>query len=813
MNNTELNANFYNDVRSIFTEKLPEVGGYSVRSGQVEMALSVARSLVSGRFLTVQAGTGVGKTLAYLVPSVIWRLKYGSDPIIISTNTTNLQQQIVDKDYPFICRRLGIPFRLLQAYGRSRYLCLAKLYRLRSNIWRLSPEAADFVGCLSELADIENDSLFYSDRDAEAKEFNGTISEFRSYAGGKVAWNYDIWNSICCDSYSCTKRSCRHYRSCYFYRARQALQGADICVVNHALLCSIMAKGGLGLLFPKICAVIIDEAHHFEDVAAAQSSGRFDRVSSGIFFNSFESLRSGSDFKFLNPDGDLAAFMSEDTDLFGEISDGEDVFGEAAGRNDLYRHADKDKARFAQGWFADVHRVLQKDFDFLGEASERLDFSLQAMYNSSFLPLKKAVKSFLEALQDYYDNQAYKLLDCFEKDSQTAFLDEGWLKKGGVWGEVLEEQIKRLEISITDFRNELFGFACSWEDVLLQERGLDDDNPLSALIGNGQYLLNDFNSNFAACCKIDENSETRGFWLEVNKADVSLKSALLDVSDFIYDNLFAQIKSVVMTSATLKAGDDFSFFQSRVGLNRAEEDKKENLTVKSPFRYQTQALMGIVSDYSRLSDSKRFIRSAASFISEAVRLWQGRTLVLATSKFEVRQICDLISEPLKRNGITVLRQSSGLRAEYVNRMRRARQNREKVVLVGTDSFWEGVDVPGEALSCVIILRLPFTPPDNPIFKIRSRRLGNMAFTNYALPQAVLKFCQGVGRLVRTEKDSGVVFVLDNRLAPDIGKSYGGRFLKTMPPFGVFCRDGDTIINSAWNWYKFGENPEGVRYFS
>lgn len=812
MSNTEQIESFYNDVRSIFTQRLPQYSGYSVREGQVEMALSVARALAAGRFLTVQAGTGVGKTLAYLIPCVLWRLKYGSDPIIISTNTTNLQQQILDKDYPFICESLGLPFRLLKALGRSRYLCLAKLYRLRRNIWRLAPEAVDFVSCLSELTETEGGSLFYTDRGAEAREFNGTLSEFRTYVSGRTDWNRDIWESVCCDSFTCTKRSCRYYGKCYFYRARMALQSCDICVANHALLCSLMAKGGLGLLFPKIGACIIDEAHHFEDVAADQSAGRFGYASNRLFFKCFEALHSGGDNKLLKPDGDLSSLWGDEADFYGELSEDEAVFAEAGGQSARFRSG-KEGKRFAPGWFADVREALRGEFAFLDEDAEALDFSLQALYSGSFLPLKKAAASFLEALQDYYEHKAYRFLDCFEEDSQTAFLDEGWLKKGGVWGEALEQRVRLLEDSVSSFRNEIFALSRQWEEVLLRAGNIDANNTLSALFENGLNLLTEFGNNFAACCKIAEYSESRGFWMESLRGDVSLRSALFDVSNFIYDNLFSQLNTVVMTSATLKAGDGFGFFHSRVGLDRAEEAKKENLTVKSPFSYSTQALLGIVSDSARLSENGIFIRRAAAFISEAAERWQGRTLVLATSKWEVEQICDIICGPLEKRGITVLRQRPGLRSEQVNRMRRAKHNREKIVLVGTDSFWEGVDVPGEALSCVIILRLPFTPPGNPIFKIRARRLGDMAFLNYALPQAVLKFCQGVGRLVRTEKDYGVIFVLDNRLDPRSGKNYGGRFLKTMPPFGVFFQDSDMIIDSAWDWFKFGETPEGVRFFS
>ena len=181
------------------------------------------------------------------------------------------------------------------------------------------------------------------------------------------------------------------------------------------------------------------------------------------------------------------------------------------------------------------------------------------------------------------------------------------------------------------------------------------------------------------------------------------------------------------------------------------------------------------------------------FIKKAAKKWQGRTLVLSTSHTDVHLLSVKLQKELQFEDITVLKQSAGTRAKYVERLRNAKRNREKLVLIGTSSFWEGVDIPGEALSCVIILSLPFEVPDNPLFCLRSRTFGENSFCKYALPLAVLKFCQGFGRLVRTESDRGVVFLLDDRLDPQAGKSYRTKFIKAIPECkAIFAPHRDLI---------------------
>ena len=280
---------YLHDVEKVFTELIPSRSNYSVRQEQVKMALATAQAIAGGGVLLAQAGTGVGKTLAYLVPSVIWRTKYGGGQTLIATYTTNLQQQIFDKDYPFMRERLGMPFRLIQALGRTRYLCLLRFYRMWQNI-RQYPQYAELLGCIGDCIETDNYSLFHPELQDE-EPLRGLTADFRRLTKRFCAWDDTLWPHICAESLSCTKRSCRYFHNCYFYKERALLGGADVCVANHALLCAVLRQDSLSRLVPQIGACIIDEAHHFEDVAIEQMSNSFDGSVSSEFFTSFAAVK------------------------------------------------------------------------------------------------------------------------------------------------------------------------------------------------------------------------------------------------------------------------------------------------------------------------------------------------------------------------------------------------------------------------------------------------------------------------------------------------------------------------------------------
>lgn len=787
---------YLHDVEKVFTDLIPSRSNYSVRQEQVKMALATAKAIAGGGVLLAQAGTGVGKTLAYLVPSVIWRTKYGGGQTLIATYTTNLQQQIFDKDYPFVRERLGMPFRLIQALGRTRYLCLMRFYRMLQNI-RQYPQYAELLGCISDCIETDNYSLFHPELQEE-EPLRGLTADFRRLTKRFCAWDDTIWPHICAESLSCTKRSCRYFHSCYFYKERALLGGADVCVANHALLCAVLRQDSLSRLVPQIGACIIDEAHHFEDVAIEQMSNSFDGSISSEFFTGFAAVKR-SDF---GEDEEYKANSSEQMSLIDEQIGGID--------NKFSSSLAKDNnLNYPSGWFSNLAEAIHRLGAYLPYGGEdRALLSLKSFYYGAFQTLRESVAPYFRALEDYYSNEAYSQLDCFERKSSVAMLNSKWLAVSGGWGQSLALEAEKIKNACNNCLAQLREIEGLWKDIAERAEIDESDNQPGVLLSTALEQLDSFMQNFLVCHDIGDETDALGHWMERGRSGVRLRAARIDISDYLASAFWQQIPSVVATSATLKIDDSFDFFCSRTGIDKIEQSRVNKLSFKSPFHYEYQALLAITSDLGRSGSSNEasnaFLNRAMRFITQAAKLWQGRMLILATSRYEVEKIYDILLHPLAKLGLTLLKQSSGLRAEQIERLRLAKERGEKIVLVGTNSFWEGVDVAGEALSCVVILRLPFTSPDNPFFKIRSKSMGDQAFRKYAIPLAVLKFCQGFGRLVRTEKDRGVVFVLDNRLDLYVGKNYRHYFLHSLPPdCPVIYNQSDILVQQAYQWFRTG----------
>lgn len=787
---------YLGDVERVFTELIPSRSHYSLRQEQVKMALATAQAIAGGKVLLAQAGTGVGKTLAYLVPSIIWRTKYGGGQTLIATYTTNLQQQIFDKDYPFVRERLGFPFRLIQALGRTRYLCLMRFYRLWLNSQQY-PQYGQLLDCIGDCIETDNNSLFHPELQEE-EPLRGLAADFRRLTKRFCAWDDTLWPHICAESLSCTKRSCRYFHNCYFYKERSLLGGADVCVANHALLCAVLRQDSLSRLVPQIGACIIDEAHHFEDVAIEQMSNSFDGSVSSEFFTSFAATKH-SNFASL---GKLEPEASKQMSLIDEPK-------LEANMGSMMVKSEGKNVDYPSGWFSNLAEAISKMATYLPYGAEAdILRALKGFYYGAFQDLRESIVPYFKALEDYYSNEAYSQLDCFESKSRVAMLNSKWLSVAGEWGENLTVEGEKIKKAGNNCAAQLREIESLWKDISERAEIDDSDNGPGVLLSTALEQLDDFIENFRVCHDIDQEAEALGHWIERGRGGVRLRAARVDISDYLAAAFWQQMPSAIATSATLKIDDGFDFFCSRTGVDKIEQSRVDKLSFNSPFHYEYQALVAIASDLGRSGSSEAasdaFLRQAVRFIAQAAKLWQGRTLILATSRYEVEKIYEILQRPLARSGLTLLKQSPGLRAEQIERLRRAKEQAEKIVLVGTDSFWEGVDVAGEALSCVVILRLPFTSPDNPFFKIRSQSMGDQAFRKYAIPLAVLKFCQGFGRLVRTEKDRGVVFVLDNRLDLQVGKNYRRHFLGSLPSAcPVIYNKSDILAQQAYQWYRTG----------
>ncbi|MFI4911710.1 MAG: ATP-dependent DNA helicase [Sedimentisphaeraceae bacterium JB056] len=645
------------DIEAFFSSggKLSEVSSrFELRDDQIKMAMAVSRSFEKGYHLAVEAGTGTGKSFAYLVPAIDFAVN-NNCKIVISTHTINLQEQLINKDLPLLAKAVDGSFKAVLAKGRGNYLCQRRLKYTLDNSRSLFEEAD------INLRDIRTWSL-------ETKD--GTLSSIPTTPRG------DIWDTIKSEHGNCSGRRCPYYNQCFYWKARRSLETADIIVANHALLFSdlSMKAAGLGVL-PDYDAVIIDEAHNIEHVAEEHFGIN---LSSWTISYVLRSLYNDKTHKGL-----LAGKNIEDVvELMDQVKEQSKLFFEQVGQ-----------------WY-----------------------------------------------QDNYSSTNGRCYPGFVNDS-------------------LSESIRKLRLAVS-------------------RRIKDDADDIEA----GDYQL-EIQRNVDRLHEVEENIKAFVnqpqqedneyiYWVEVSGSNFSrryyLRSAPIEAGKDIKNCLFDRFNSVILTSATLSCGSDdqeFKFFASRVGLS-----DYNTLILGSPFDYYNQVTMYVEAGLPE-PNSPDFQERAIEAIEKYLMQTEGKAFVLFTSYTMLRAFADQMAPWLAENGFTLLEQGSGIsRSELLSEFVEDTNS----VLFGTDSFWQGVDVPGEALSNVIILRLPFAVPNHPLIqgKIEKiRKAGGNPFVQYQLPSAIIKFKQGFGRLIRNRLDTGIVAVLDSRV---VTKYYGKKFISSIP---------------------------------
>ncbi len=673
---------------------------YEHRPEQVQMLRAITNSLSYGRHMLIEAGTGVGKSFAYLVPSALFATT-NNTRVVISTNTINLQDQLIKKDIPALKEALGLDVRAAVLKGRSNYLCPRRL----QNIRHFGPNNADEMRVLSKVLvwQLENTS-------GDRNELNLTGPAER-----------DAWVKLSADDDACTTETCaaRMHGTCAFHRAKSAAQNAHILIVNHALLLSDVATGSKVL--PEYDYLVVDEAHHLESATTNALSFRLTQF-------------------------DLARMLKE----IGNQSSG--VLGHLAGAvGDSLRPSDR--AAFGQK----IERAVSQAF--------RLE-----QFNREFFNVLAEFAAFLREgqPQSNYAWQA-RILPPVRKLTEWEEVETMW----GEMSETMRHLLKTLE--------ELYKAAAD----MYSDGNEEVETPMGDL-SNVLRRMTEAHNNLTGL--ILDPSAATVYWIEVNpKGDrLSLNAAPLHVGKLITEHIWNTKNAAVLASATLTTHGEFNYLRNRLGAEMADE-----LALGSPFDYESSTLLFIGNDMPE-PNQPNYEQMLNRAIVNTAKATGGRMLVLFTSYAALKRCAQGITAPLAHDNIFVLEQGEGASA---NTLLESFKSTERAVLLGTKSFWEGVDVPGEALSVVVITKLPFDVPTDPLIAARSETYED-PFNEYYLPEAILKFRQGFGRLIRTQSDRGVVVILDKRV---MTKQYGRLFLESLPQCTVRAASTANLPKEAGKW--------------
>ncbi|MDE3094592.1 MAG: hypothetical protein KGK07_01150 [Chloroflexota bacterium] len=661
------------------------------RPEQVRMAHAVGNAIADGQHLVVEAGTGVGKSLAYLVPSALHASR-NSARTVISTNTINLQEQLTVQDIPLARRILadaGIAdadLRVAQLKGRQNYLCLLRWAAARRQAALPADEAQVLVRMLFWLGRTDT---------GDRAELNLRRSEDPA------------WSRLSAQDAGCLTSQCIYVRdgSCFLHRAKKRAEAAHVLVVNHALLLSDVAAGGNVL--PEYQHLVVDEAHHLEDEATRQ-------------------------FGFTGGEADLIDWLDRLHTRVGREREGGVVGAVLSATRAASQTA---------GPAPDLQRIARALVQSVARAREHVPaffrllqtFAQQHGSGGGEYDERLLINRGMRVQPDWADVEA-AWFDAEERLAETA----------GVVEELAAAIAQADPAEVLD------------RDALAAEAG--------ELCVAGETLRRNITRIIA------EDDRATICWLTLTRRDASpsLSSAPLAVADTLKTRLFGPRESAVLTSATLSTDGHFDYIKQRLGLEAPEE-----LLLGSPFDYRQSTLILTPSDMPEPAQVG-YAAATQSAIIDLVRASEGRALVLFTSHAALRTAYNGIKRPLEEQQILVLGQGiDGAPRQLLA----ALKSSHRTVVLGAASFWEGVDVTGEALSMLIMARLPFAVPSDPVFQARSE-LFDQPFEQYAVPQAILRFKQGFGRLIRRKTDRGVMVVLDRRLR---SKQYGASFLRSLPP--------------------------------
>jgi len=714
---------------------------YEERPEQLTMLRAVAAALQDGEHLIVEAGTGIGKSIAYLLPAVRFAAATGRR-VVVSTNTINLQDQLVQKDLPALAaalaRRTGNPgpdvspassngaFRVALVKGRTNYLCLRR--------WESFLRAETLSPAEAMLA-IKIAVWLEHTRTGDRAELRLSSDELAA------------WHKVCAQAEVCTPLRCPYHRVgvCFLARARAAAESSHIIVVNHALLLSDVAAQSKVL--PDYRYLIIDEAHHLEDEATEQFGAQ---VTEHDLLQALDQLQP-------HTGSHATGLLAEAAALFQRSRLSAAYVG-AALEHAARAQAAVGRARAAvQGLFTDLHAFVAARGD-------------RGLLDQLTLRITPAVRA----------ERGWKGIEL-----SWAALRDQWLSVAQGVAALLTDLESLALGSVADEDSPL---ASSAAELAERPGGPGASGAAEALAAELEGFL-----RFAEGARevldriLVAPSAEEVYWISLQRENaLTLHAAPLHVGARLWDELFSRKDAVVLTSATLTTEGSFRYIRERLGLREARE-----LRLGSPFDYQRSTLLYIPLDLPEPGQPYYQHRLVDTLV-ELISALGGRTLVLFTSHAQLRQTYEALRAPLEAQRILLLGQGlDGSRGRLLETFRAG----PRAVLLGTSSFWEGVDVVGEALSCLVIARLPFTVPTDPVFAARSE-LCEDPFHDYAVPQAILRFKQGFGRLIRSRTDRGVVAIMDRRIHT---KRYGRAFLASLPPCTVRTGPARELPAAARAW--------------
>lgn len=673
---------------------------YEYRPEQVEMLRVVTNALSTGQHLMVEAGTGVGKSFAYLVPAALFAIQ-NNTRVVISTNTINLQDQLIKKDIPDLCAALGLDLRAAVLKGRANYLCPRRLELLRHR----GPANADEMRVLAKVLVWTLDNI-----SGDRTELNLTGPSER-----------DVWVHISAEDDACTNETCleRTGGICPFFRAKQASLNAHLLIVNHALLLTDVAAGNRVL--PEYDYLIVDEGHHLEAATTASLSFHLTQF----------------DFERL-----IRETGGSNSGILGNL---------LASARDQVRPSD----------FALLTQKIERATDLLYRTQEQARIFFEAL--AEFISFQR-------------ENQPKSTYVYQERILTATRTQPGWDNVEITWGAASET----LALFISILGEIQKGAAELYSD------GIESLEDVISNMGNLYRRLSEAQSMVGSL--IFEPVADYVYWVEVNPNNnrITLNAAPIRVGLLVEKYLWHEKRCVILTSATLTTHGEFDYIRNILSADEADE-----LALGSPFDYESAALLFIANDIAE-PNAPDYQHQLDKTLVQLCKASGGRALVLFTSYAQLKRTSKNINGPLAKEDITVYEQGEGASP---NALLESFKSNERAILLGTRSFWEGVDIPGEALSVLVIVKLPFAVPTDPLVAARAETFED-PFNEYHLPEAILRFRQGFGRLIRTQSDRGVVVILDRRV---LTKAYGKTFIESLPQCTVRVGSLNELPNAASKW--------------